>query len=183
MKRIHLLPILSMLTLLVACATPGPQQVNLQPQLTLSPANIGQGLEIGVSVFDGRDNKTLGQRGGADINSAQKVEDVVRDTVVNGLKTKGFTPIPGAAMKHNLKVEIQRLSYSTFTGVWMAKAELKVTAINDQTEIESVYRVEKESEIVFAPGAEQSEKVLNQTLADVLNKLFEDRDLFALLSR
>ena len=183
MKQINVIIILPMLLLLTACATPGQQQVMLKPELSLTPANIGQGREIGVSVADTRDNKTLGQRGGAAITSGRNIEEVVRDSVIKGLDIKGFTPILGTTLKRNLKVEIQKLSYTTFTGVWMAKAELKVTAINDKSEIESVYRVEKESEVVFAPGAEQSEKILNQSLAEVLNKLFEDRDLLALLSR
>ena len=183
--------ILSIILFANACAFTD-QKAFLNPMLAIESENIGKGQQVGIKVVDERTDQNLGYRGaafvgkGGVIKSDQNVAKLLAEKIRNGLKMKGFEPTSYAdGLTKTIKVELRSLEYFTSTGFWTggvhAKSALKVVAKNSNKEYEELYRVEKEERIVFVPGAESNEKLINSTLSEVLQKLFDDSNLFKFL--
>lgn len=168
---------------LIGCAAK-PYQISIKPEPEFPRANIGQNQEVSVSVKDARPSPAVGQRGGAAITPAQHVGAVVKQKIFEGLRAYEFAPIGEAeGFSRTLKVQINRLEFNSYSGVWLAKAELAVKVTNNTAETSAIYRVERETQVFAIPAKEQTEQAVNQALSDLLTKLFKDRDLMTLLSK
>lgn len=176
--------------MLSACAYT-PQQAVLRPQVTVAEEGVGTGVSVGVKVMDERPDKSLGHRGaafmkGAKISTDQDVAGVVHEAIAEGLRKKGFNPLPfDDQQEKSLKIEIRLIEYSTSTGFWTGgihtKAAMKAFAYSGGKTYENFYRTEDEERVVFVPDADANEKMLNQTISNVLDKLFQDQKLLVFL--
>ena len=184
-------PILSIILFINGCAFTD-QKAFLNPTLTLESSNIGNGQHVGLKVVDERPNKNLGYRGGGyigkggAITSDQDIAKLLEEKISDGLKMKGFEPTSYSNNNtRSIKVELRSLEYFTTTGFWTGgvhtKSALKVTAKNLSKEFEDFYRIEKEERVMVGPGAQSNEKMINSALSEILQKLFDDQNLFKFL--
>ena len=125
-------------------------------------------------------DQTIGYRGvgyvkGAKISTDQDVAGIIQSEVINGLRKKGFDPVSNSQeTQRSLKVEIRLIEYSTSTGLWTAgvetKAALKAIAKNKDKNYENLYRVGNEKRIMVTPTANSNAKLINNLVAQVLEK-------------
>ncbi len=187
----HLFFLAVMLSFLCGCVFT-PQQVTLRPVVTVAEANVGNDVELAVKVVDERPDRALGRRGsalmtGAQITTDQDVAGIIYEQLVEGLKKKGFNSV---AYEENfprrLKVEVRLIKYYTSTGFWTGgvhtSAALKAVAANSDKVYENFYRVENEKRVVFVPGAKTNDRLINEVVSEVLQKLLSDQDLMAFLA-
>ncbi len=189
MKRFFLLSCFSIM--LSACAYT-PQKATLEVTPEILESNLGRGRTIAVNIMDERPDKGLGHRGGvygrgAEITTDQDITEIILDALYEGLTTKGFKPVSGGQKSDKkLDAEFRHFEYYTSTGAFTGgvhvKAAMKVRA-KGKVEYENMYRVEKENRVVFVPGAESNEKLLNETLTEMVERVFQDEDLLHTLSQ
>lgn len=166
--------------------------MTLRPVVTVAEANVGNDVELAVKVVDERPDRALGRRGsalmtGAQITTDQDVAGIIYEQLVEGLKKKGFNSV---AYEENfprrLKVEVRLIKYYTSTGFWTGgvhtSAALKAVAANSDKVYENFYRVENEKRVVFVPGAKTNDRLINEVVSEVLQKLLSDQDLMAFLA-
>lgn len=126
---------------------------------------------------------------GAEITASEDVAVVVKRSLMDGLRKKGFKPVAvdtmeGATEPH-LTVELRLLEYSTSQGFWTGGVEiqgaLKAVAINGGHVFEHMYRSDKEERVVVVPTAETNEKWINDALTNVINQVLDDASLLQFL--
>ena len=171
-----------------------PQEVKINPQVAIEERNIGRGKKVFLKVTDERTQDALGRRGtvyggAAEINTSQDIVGVFVEKISEGLKKKGFNPEPAAEdSQAQLKVEIRAIDYSTEFGIWtggnLTKTALKVV-VQDKSKIfyEKTYRGENEIRTAFVASQETNAKIINNAVADVLNKMFADEMMLESLIR
>jgi len=181
-----------MLALVLAGCTFIDQKVQLQPQVDVTTADLGQSKSVAIKVVDDRDDTVIGNRGiwdkGAKVSTEDDVAGVFTKAISDGLRQKGFQVQPFASdHPRQLAVYIRFLKYETVTGLWtggnIGKAGLRVQATNDGNTYEKSYQAQSEIRTVWAGSQETNAKVINQAVSDVVKKMVEDKNLMALLAR
>jgi uncharacterized lipoprotein YajG len=177
--------------LLTGCAIT-PQKATLRPEPKITRADVGRGVSVAVRVVDERPTRALGFRGtgavtGTDIVTDQDVAEVVHKAVEEGLKDYGFRLIPySSEAPRSLRIDVRFLEYRTthsfVTIILNGSAAIRVAATNKGKTYENFYRVHNEKHYLIVPFAEENERVINQALSDVLQRLFDDKTLSAFLA-
>jgi len=184
--------ILLVLPILLSGCVFSPQTVKLAPTISVAETALGSGLTVAVTVVDERPDQVIGKRGvggaGADIKSAEKVDVVVQNSIVAGLKRKGFNVVgTGEAAGANLAVEVRFLQYSLSTGFWSGgvnvKVALKAVASRNGKSYDHLYRIDHEQRVQLAPSAETNEKWINDALSQAIQQLLDDGALIGTLSQ
>ncbi len=170
----------------------GPQRVTLRPVVTMAETNIGGGSEVAVKVVDARGDKSLGHRGselmrGAEITTDQDVPSLIYDAVARGLRKKGFALVAYAENSpRTLKVEIGLIKYQMSSGDWTVgvhtRTALKAEATNKGETYKNFYRVENDQRAGLPPSAKTNDRLINQAVSQVLQKLFDDQELITFLA-
>jgi len=171
----------------------GPQRVTLRPVVTIAETNIGDGSQVALRVVDARADRSLGHRGGesmigAPITNDQDVSSVIHEVIVQGLRKKGFTPVAYAVDSPRiLKVEIGLIKYQMHSGDWTVgvytKAAFKAEATNKGETYKNFYRVENQKRAGLPPSAETNDRLINQAVSQVVQKLFDDQELITFLAK
>ena len=187
--RIKLLLIISVL-FASACAY-SPQKIAINPQLTLDGEVYGQGRVVEVLVEDQRADQVIGSRGGAYpdtsvITPSNDISKAIADTTKNGLRQQGFVldvPQPPAA---SVKVIIDTLSYENDKESVTAKVNLTSIlrlelSVANKT-YSSQYKSTSTQQLVVSPGAEKNERMINEVLAQTLQRALLDPKVKAFLS-
>lgn len=191
MKYSRLLIISAFIIAVSGCAF-NPQQASLNPTLNIASSNIGSNSNVYIEVLDERSSKSLGRRGtaygsAAEITSKEELSAVVKREIQKGLITKGFAITDRASANTVLIVEVRDLNYTTSQGFWTGgvhiKGAFKGRAKNLVSEMEKMYRYEKEERIMIIPTAETNEKWINEALTATLNKLLGDAELMQFLAK
>jgi len=169
------------------------QNLRVTPQVAIEQENIGNGKQVALRVVDDRDQQLIGKRGvqyfpGGKISTNQDLAEVLKNAFIIGLRRKGFEPVGENDSNLLIKAELRSLSYETsmgfFTGGNIGTAVLKVIASQPSGKTyEKTYRSEKEIRTAFIGSQETNAKVVNDALADALNKVFEDRELLVFLAQ
>ncbi len=125
---------------------------------------------------------------GAKITTSQDVVELFSNAIKQGLRQKGFEPIPFEdGRPTDLRVEIRTLDYDVSMGLWtgsnLAKASIKVLAHNAGKTYEKVYRGQGEIRTMWVASQETNAKIINAAVSEVLNKMFADQELLAFLAR
>lgn len=168
------------------------QNLRVTPQIVIEEMNIGKGKQVALRSVDDRSEQLIGKRGvqyfpGGKISTEQDLSDILKDAFIVGLRKKGFVPVGENESTLLVKVELRSLSYDTAMGFWtggnIGTAVVKVIATQPTGKTyEKTYRSQKEIRTVFVGSQETNAKVINESLANAINKVFEDRELLDFLA-
>ncbi len=174
-----------------ACAYT-PQTANLTATADIQASNIGEGKEVAIKVVDERSSRTLGHRGGAikgaKITTDQEITSLFSEAFHSALNKLGFkTTLYTSTHPNKLRIDIRDLNYYTSMGFWTGgvhtQAAAKITAGNPEDAFEKVYTSENEKRVVFVPGANKNERLLNETISSLITKIVTDENLIEELKK
>lgn len=193
MKRLMMFMLLVISPVLISGCATLPQRLTLQPS---PPSVIGEGpaghREISLRVIDGRPENSLGylEQGNGNRQpffSTRELDRVFDQAVAAGLRSKGFIPLAGVQDSTvSLEVEIKEFSHHVSPGVVKVPVQTRIflhtLAVNGPRKLSGYYSVEKQEILVFRPSLQKNQQLVNEALDTVLEKIFQDRKLWALLS-
>lgn len=178
------------------CAFP-QYPIDIQPDVWPSVRTIGQGREIGVSVFDERTTKVIANFGTeliptSDMVSKYDLAETFATVIVDNLNTLGFRaslfdeaspPSDGAV----LRVYIRKLEFIPEGGVWKivdrVRGSMTATATRGGQVYENDYAAEEEN-IGYWPAVNvDHEELVSAAVSRLLKDFFSDQALFDFLSR
>ncbi|MCL6415201.1 YajG family lipoprotein [Aestuariirhabdus sp. Z084] len=184
------LSILILLSLLAGGCALSPQQVNLNPEIT--PAKEAPYLRgsVAVTVFDGRNNKVLGSRGGAYANSSKLTlandfnESISREAerVLQsfGLEIDNQNPLL------TFNIFLEELNYRVPDGSYVTQVDLdaglRVEIIKGNRTYRGQYQAQSQHRVVSAPDEEKNEMLINEVVNSALSRMLSDRSLLDFLS-
>jgi uncharacterized lipoprotein len=184
--------LLFLLSLLGGCALT-PQKVLLNPDVRVIESEAGKGKTVALKVADARPDKVLGYRTtrldkDSIILTDSDIAKVAQEKLYEGLKKYGFSvDVLSEGAPRSLRVEVKTLQYSAPTGSWTGGIRIIaiVNAIvkNGDTTYENLYEVENKERVIIKPSQEKNEELINKTLADVLQRMLQDKKLTALLAK
>jgi uncharacterized lipoprotein YajG len=183
---------------ITACADK-PQSVKLVPDIPVIESNQGKGKMITVRVVDKRPNNVIGYRtsstvsNGGEITLSQSLEKLVLYESIKGLMKKGFNPLIAKPDEPPvLTIDIQEFRYYTSTSQWTGAVHTRATlraSVNLKNAsltkrfYENVYSVNNEKRNVIVTTAAQNEKLINEMLNDVMQKLLDDNQLLEFMGQ
>jgi len=99
------------------------------------------------------------------------------------LRKKGFEPLQEGVGGISIKAELRSLSYDATAGIWtvgnIGNSAIKITVSAQSGEVyEKTYRGQKEIRTAFIASQETNAKVVNEALAETLENIFSDKELF-----
>ena len=194
MRRINTSPTATIVWTIALIAISGcayiPHEVTLDaaPPLPVNNSKIGVGSEIAIDFIDDRGKQTAGQRGimGTDI-SAKDVLGHIRQVVVNGFEDRGFTVIADTEQAPTrIDVYLRRFEMSPQQGFWTIAentyASIRIEGLNEHNErFREIYTKEDKERRVFVSFGEGIDDKLNSALAEVIKRIFDDKDLMNFL--
>jgi uncharacterized lipoprotein len=193
MKRMKCFLYCFLIAILITSCAFIPQKVTLAPELDIAGSSIGRGKNVALKVVDERADTCLGRRASgygpaAEIATDQDVCACVNEQIVEGLRRNEFNPVLYTKdAPRSLIVEIRLIEYTSSAGFATAgihaKAALKAICRNNELTYEKMYRTESEQRKVFVPTAEENERLINEALSQVINKLFQDQELTSFLAK
>lgn len=176
--------------MLAACAY-SPQQITINPVINTDAESYGNGRAVNVVVEDGRQQKTLGSRGGiykdtSVITINNSLTEAIARAAQAKLAVQGFNINSAAEDTATLKIIVDELSYdvpeqSVGKKVMLA-AVLKLEAEAGSQSYSGRYKTNAERQTVVTPRMSQNEEMINTLLSDTLVRLFSDPKLKAFLS-
>ena len=167
-----------------------PQAVNFNHGFSLAASPVGNGKTVSLIVKDERADQALGRRGtaygaAAAISTTDKLDEVVRDKCMAGLKQLGFQIDPSSDRK--LQVELRLLNYGTSTGFWSGgietKGAIKVLITYGTDKFEKNYNAEAEERVMVVPTAEHNAELINQILDLTLMKVFANPEFRSFMAK
>ncbi|MBF0413031.1 MAG: hypothetical protein HQK70_10000 [Desulfamplus sp.] len=177
---------------IAACADKS-QSVKLVPDIPVVESNQGKGKMITVKVIDRRPNNVIGYRAsstissGGEITLSQSLEKLVLYESIKGLMKKGFNPLASKSDQSAvLTIDIQEFRYYTSTSQWTGavhtRATLKANVNLSNSNLtkrfyENVYTVNNEKRNIVVSTAAQNQKLINEMLNDIMQKLLDDNQL------
>lgn len=180
------------LFLLSGCAWT-PQVANLNPAAPKEGAMFASGQTLGLKVLDERPTKLLGYRGhargaGAEITTGQNVAEIMYEKILEGLENSGFkVETYKEGMSIFLKLEIRQIEYHSSQGLVTynlnSSSAIKGYCKNGKKSYEQMYRGESEEEWLVPPFAGTNERIINESLSEVLKKIFIDKNLLECLAQ
>ncbi|MFK8028731.1 MAG: YajG family lipoprotein [Gammaproteobacteria bacterium] len=169
-----------------------PQQAEITPQLELVQSDEGRGTTVYLRVIDERSNQIIGRRGtgamkGAEITTTEELDVVFHNAIADGLRQKGFEVVTDSGRSHTLKVEIRSFEYDVSMGFWTGgvhtNAALKAIAKRGGQEYENVYRFDGEQRVMFVPGKDKNQQMINAMADGILAEMFRDNALIGFLAQ
>ena len=182
-----------LLAVLSACAL-SPQTVTIEPALQVEQAQaIGQGRTLALEVVDSRPNAIIGKRGGvypetSSISTTGDITPNIWRAVSAVLSDYQFSVVEGDADGSlKMKVVIESIDYvasggSRVTGV-TTSAVVGVVCVNGTREFTGRYRGNTSRDIFITPDTEDNQKLINETLAKVLDRVVSDEKLLEFISQ
>ncbi|MEX2525618.1 MAG: YajG family lipoprotein [Gammaproteobacteria bacterium] len=189
MKLRSLSGLLIIMAVTAGCAL-SPQVVDIRPEVTTAPAEDRKAeAALGLEVADIRESPILGKRDGvyketATISTEGDITRPIRESLSGALENMGYRLVEDGSAQP-LKVEIVALEY----GVDKEKVTRSIktyAAINaayrkgDRT-YHNTYKVTRTKKMLTAPGMEENQTLINETLAAALQQMLRDGELFGLI--
>lgn len=177
--------------LFAGCAgTPAP--VTLAPTPEFSKSDAGRGHAVALRVIDARKTTDIGSRDPAfgdrqPIESREDIAAVLRTQVAEGLQAHGFkTAAYADSAPRRLSVRLEAFAYESASAVVTSKVAVRsaiaVEATGPDQRFERRFAAERTDRTAFSPGAESREKAVNAALTDLIEQLFADPSLLAVLA-
>jgi uncharacterized lipoprotein YajG len=185
--------VLGLLILLLQGCSLRPQNIKLDPPVTVSPSSVGQGKVVWVQVNDARLRKTLGNVGNPDSKITQvSVEHdfskTVYQRVAAALRDLGFVaqPTPGPD-ERSLIVEVRDLKYQslkqTVTFATEASVSIAGMARNGVDHYDRVYNAGEQKTGPLMPDEKERAETVNRVVAAALEDMLNDPRLTGLLAQ
>ncbi|MFO1359675.1 YajG family lipoprotein [Plasticicumulans sp.] len=169
-----------------------PQTLNIHPSLDVAAPPLGRGRPLVLEVIDTRTEPAVfGIRGGiyqtATVGPRNDVAAAVRQALAERLGAAGFvlsTPQPGS---RTLRVELLRIDYlasgEPAVGEIRSSCEVRASVANAGSSYSGNYRANSVRQVVGSPGIEENEKIVNEIIAQALQRMLADRGLLDTLAR
>ena len=176
---------------LTGCAL-SPQTVVINPDIQIDKNAAGTKVtRINLEVIDKRSSNIIGQRGGVyESTSHISTDDNMTSTLQKKL-TKAFTDIgyivaaKGEAADAALTVEISNIKYTAYSEKVIqsieTKVEMRALCRKNNQEYTATYNATRKKDVITTPSEEENEKLINEALAIVLQRIIKDNELFAFL--
>lgn len=167
-----------------------PQTITINPDIEVQ-SGIGQAQSVSVAVVDRRSTHILGQRGGvyedtSHISTSENMTTTLRNSLVSALMKQGYTVVEQNA-DTQLTVEVNSLTYSAYKEKLLYKVEIGVAvraiAGKGSREYTGDYKANRKKDYVKLPNEQENNKIVNETLAGVLNNMLSDDDLIAFIKQ
>jgi uncharacterized lipoprotein YajG len=191
MKRLSVI-LLLVGTIASGCAFATHKAVVVNPDVSVTQSDIGQGKRILTYVADERPKSTLGTRGvrgiGSEISVEGDLSQSIKKSINDGLKRANFSPVETRTEDgRELRVEIRNLDYTVIQGFWSGtlKTECGLKAIciiGNNRPYEKLYRGEFEESIQVIQSEEANERYINSAVSKAINALLNDQQLLQSLS-
>jgi uncharacterized lipoprotein YajG len=177
--------------MMVGCASL-PQRLVIQPSIqTVADDSIADHQEISLRVIDSRTENDLGYLEDGEGNrqpflSTQELDMVIDKAIAAGLRKKGFIPLAGVHENNiSLTVVIQEFSHRVSPGIVkvpvQTKISLRTSAVNGGRKLTTYHSIDKQAVLALRPGIQQNQRLVNEALTAVLEKIFQDRKMFNVL--
>lgn len=178
-----------LVVVLSGCAF-SPQQVTINPRISMDGEQYGGGRSVQVSASDVRADQTLGSRGGVyKDTSVITIENDMPQAIVNAVKaklaTQGFN-VNAQDSNADLAVVVEELRYDIPEQSMVKKVDLLcVIRVDIQAGTENFtgrFRTTAGQEMLFNPDMKRNQEMINKVLSDTLARAFSDARLKAFLS-
>jgi uncharacterized lipoprotein YajG len=174
-------------SVLAGCVFATQQPIEVKPELVSVQNRIGAGKSVLIDVADERPSKNLGNRGvngaGSELTVAENFDSVLRDSVSQGLRDRGFTPTTNMPTDgRTLKIEIRELHYQLNTGFWVGTlhtdcALKAICQVGQNKPFEKMFRGEHKESVEIAQTADANVKYVNDAVSKAVNDLLGDAEL------
>lgn len=175
---------------LMGCAL-SPQTVVITPRIDVQSHPIGQGRALALEVVDQRPVDHFGYRGGvydtAVISPQTDVAQTIRQALAERLRASQFvvTP-PRSDAPISMRVEIQRIDYvasgePVITEV-RAYAVIRVVIRHGERILTTQYQANSARRVLGPPRAAENEAIINEVIAQVLQRMLQDGAVLDLLA-
>lgn len=180
-----------LLAVLVAGCAYSPQQITVRPVLSDDGAAYGLGRPVDVRAEDARKDKVLGTRGGiyektSTISLANDLAEAIARSARSQLAAKGFQVNSRDPDQVVLRIVVDELVYDTAgEGVGHnveLRAVLRAEASRGGETFSGRYQSRHQQRFAYAPNAERNEQLVNDLLAQTLERMFADEKLRAFLT-
>lgn len=175
--------------LLPACAL-SPQTIQITPDLIPGGIKPVTGTTLALDVQDRRKNHVIGYRGGiydtAAISTNDKVAASMRTEVSRVLSGLGVSIVSkGTPAQASLEIELQQLNYKASQNNILWKVEVSAV-INARAgagskTISNNFEDQLSKEFATAPSMFDNEKLINNVVSKLLQRIIEDESLSELL--
>ncbi|MBW6389573.1 MAG: YajG family lipoprotein [Halomonas sp.] len=196
MNRRHVLRAAAVLfatALLAGCASPHYLQLN--PQRSVSVPQAGNGQAVTVAAVDQREDDVVGTRTGSAMStavitvSAHELVPNLQREAERAVRDMGFSPTtqPGND-RPSLTLTLQHLGYERGDSQPVIdearlEAVLEVKVTNQGTTYTGTYTSRRTQSYALRPGRDANRRMLNDLIADALDRAFSDPELARLLAR
>lgn len=167
-----------------------PQEVEVNPRVTVEQADRQFNSAVSVTVYDERISNSLGNRGGV-YNSTNAITTTsrfplsVRSAVELalrelGVKVKESEDVPQFQVYlDSLEYTVPDSSYITQVDL---KAKLRLRVVGGDGRFEGSYSSSIQERVPKAPSDEKNEELVNKVLSDALSRAFADPKMRLFLS-
>lgn len=169
-----------------------PQTLNIRPMLDAATPSLGRGRALSLEVVDARAQPAVfGTRGGiyqtATVGPRNDVAAAVQQALAERLAAAGFVPVAVQPGARALRVELLRIDYHASgepaVGEVRAACEVRASVSNTGASYSGNYRASSVRQVVGSPGVEENEKIVNEIIAQALQRMLADRGLLDTLAR
>jgi len=176
---------------LTGCAL-SPQTVVINPDIQVDKNTTGTKVtRINLEVIDKRSSNIIGQRGGVyEATSHISTDDNMTGTLQKKL-ARAFTDIgyivaaKGEAADAGLTVEVSNIIYIAHSEKVIksieTRVEMRTICRKNEQEYTGTYNATRKKDVITTPSIQENEKLVNEALAIVLQRIVKDDELFAFL--
>lgn len=186
------LPGLALLALVQGC-TLTPQNLHLDPIIGVTGLPVTSDTLIGLSVFDSRSTKKLGEVGDPnkemlDVTLDEDFTGLLNERMTEALEKRGFSIVPDSgAMTRSISVHINSLILNSVKRPLdfetELKAEVSATGQNSNETYDRTYYVRTYKVTAGPPYEKQSNILVNDAVSQALTDMLNDDRLFEMLAR
>jgi uncharacterized lipoprotein len=179
--------------LLAGCASPHYLQLN--PQRSVSVPQVGSGQAVTVAAVDERGSEVIGTRTGSAMStavisvSAHELVPNLQREAERAVRDMGFSPTSEPASgRPGLTVTMLHLGYERgesrpVVDEARLEAVLEVKVTNQGSTYTGTYTSRRTQTYAMRPGRDANRRMLNDLIADALDRAFSDPELAQLLAR
>ena len=169
--------------LLGGCAV-SPQQVAIEPSISMATSEPVSAREIGLTVYDERPSAVMGSRGGvysetSMISTDENFTRNIRVATEQALEQWGLTVSSGEDIP-KFQLYIDRFTYEILD-TYFQDVEIKAAAHVEVTygsqRFTGRYSSDLSQRLVKTPSNKKNDEMLGQVLDDMLTRVFQDERL------